>query len=124
MKNVVAMLIIGWSVMFSSTASADGNDLLRECGAVVSFDENSTLNHALGYNVGQCIGFLQGITRLNELYQHKFEGNTYFCIYDHGVDNKHLAKIIVKYLEENPEKLHLDAVDLALLALIPKFPCK
>jgi hypothetical protein len=34
------------------------------------------------------------------------------------------ARITVKYLEEHPEQLHMDGVNLSIMALQTAFPCK
>lgn len=65
-----------------------------------------------------CLGFIIGMGELHELL-----GNpTPYCR-PPGVSAAQRRRIIVKYMVENPSKLHLPFVRVALEALQAAFPC-
>jgi hypothetical protein len=49
--------------------------------------------------------------------------DVFFCVPKEGVSNIQAARIVVKYLKENPEKQHDLGITLAIQALSKAFPC-
>jgi len=88
----------------------DGNDLRDECGAAVAGQLGT-------YQSGHCLGFIEGylqVAPIPNLPTH--------CI-PAGVTYEQLTKVVVKYLDQHPEKLHLAAVLLISQATHYAFPC-
>jgi hypothetical protein len=110
------------TILFSNFAWADGNDLLKQCSLVrIEIKDLKVEDYS---NIGKCLGLMQGVTNTNSYYQFIAKQNTLFCTPEYGLKNGQAARVVVKYLEEHPEKLHLDDVLLTMLALREAFPCK
>jgi hypothetical protein len=92
----------------------DGNHLLMQCQAVVdTADKPNWRDVHEAWNVGFCLGLAQGIPY----------GSPLVCP-PAGVTNGQSVRVVVKFLNDNPEKLNLDEDELVTLALSKAFPCK
>lgn len=105
-----------------------GNHLLTNCSAFVS-----VLNGDKGRDnvdrTGLCIGYLNGIRDgvilMNTLASNQHRKNDYYAIcFPNNVSMGQSARILVKFLQERPEDLHIDAGALYYAALLNAFPCK
>jgi hypothetical protein len=67
-----------------------------------------------------CIAYLNGMTQLLERKDMPF----FFCTPPGGVTIFQMRKVVAKYLQDNPERLHLPFIQLTLDALGMAFPCK
>ena len=95
----------------SQAAYNDGNTLLRECES----------DSAAMYNA--CAGYIIGIHDYQDsLVFSSLLDEPYFCAPD-SAKMSQLVKVVTKYLNEHPEKLHLDAGSLVANALNEPFPC-
>ena len=76
------------------------------------------------FGMGFCLGLMQGITMSNRLQQaSKPSALPLFCIPEDGIENGQAARIVVKYLREHPQHLHLDDFTLAVSAFQEAYPC-
>jgi hypothetical protein len=94
------------------TCFRDARQRLQQKDAIASGTETHTAP-ATAYDVGYCHGMVQGVI--------------YFSTSDcapEGVSIKQDLRVVVKYLEDHPEKLHLHAAQLVMEALAKAFPCK
>ena len=73
-------------------------------------------------DIGRCMGLIQGVRNTAFIYQEMFKESKITCV-PNNVDNVQVARIIVKYLNENPEQLHKDDALVAIFALQKTFPC-
>ena len=71
-----------------------------------------------------CIGYITGILDGIPLVFAIRPESRFFCSPTGGISAGQQVRIVVKYLEDNPEKLHDSARMQALLALAQAFPCK
>jgi hypothetical protein len=118
------IIVIGFILTFSNIICADGNNFLVECkGAVDALDGRGNPNNAIG--TGRCLGYMQGMTNLNIFYSVslKDKNQLHFCIPER-VNSGQLARVVVKYLESNPQSLHENEGALTWSALVEAFPCK
>ncbi|WP_457266240.1 Rap1a/Tai family immunity protein [Pseudomonas sp. P5_C3] len=117
----VAAALVG--AIGSGVAMADGNQLLSGCQSVVKFYEtNGKEGDAFG--AGTCIGVIQGVTSLRGITNPALSKQAQTCMPTPSPPNIQAARIAVKYLQENPEKLNMDEGILMLFALQRAFPCK
>ncbi|MGY3172338.1 putative transporter YbjL [Pseudomonas sp. TE12234] len=115
-----AVALVG--AMASGSAMADGNELLKHCQSMVqSIDSNGREGNAL--SVGYCAGVIAGVTSLTGVTNSSFPKNAQTCFPSPLPPNIQAARIAVKFLKENPEKLNLDDGILMLFALQRAFPC-
>ena len=103
-------------------ASNDGNKLLVDCKAAVEIiNGNEYVNNTSG--AVACLSYLQGFADLNTFYRVSIEKkDMHFCI-PNGVDAGQKARVVVNYLEANPNELHNHKGGLVWSALKKAFPC-
>ncbi len=87
--------------------ATDGNELKAACGSKSRFDQ------------GVCIGFASAIAGV--VGDEPVMGWR-ACI-PNGVPRRQLQDVMVKYLDDHPEKLHLGAETLVARAFAEAFPC-
>ena len=128
MKGLFLILLPLIAIFAAGPASADdvrndGNLLLPSCNAVVlAMDNGTTPKDKFG--MGFCLGLVQGITMSNRLQQaSKSPASPLFCIPQDGIENGQAARVLVKYLREHPQHLHLDDFTLAISAFQEAYPC-
>jgi F420-0:gamma-glutamyl ligase-like protein len=118
-------------VMFSaSTSFADritGNDLLAYCEKTIAVLEGKADEEGW-FEAGFCTGLVQGMFDMNSFYYVHghliMKKNTKTFFYDPPKGNTAQGvRVIVKYLKEHPEWLHMDGAFLAFLVLLEAFPC-
>jgi len=66
-----------------------------------------------------CVGYIKGVADTSD--GKSWEGYPY-CI--GGVITGQLQKIVIKYMNEHPEDLHLAAYSLVQSAFLEAFPCE
>jgi len=115
------LFILLVSLLYSSICLCeDGNQLLEDCKTAIKLSENTlTIKSTENYfNIGTCYGYL-----FSQIDTNKFIKNPSFCLPE-TVELNQFTKVVVKYLEEHPEQLHILAAALVQAAGIQYFPCK
>lgn len=137
------IIFISWILcLISSSSSAfyltnlTGEKLLYYCTKVISHQEE-TYTTGNTYDIAQdyveggiCIGYLAAIGDMESNYKTILSATDYtnkklthiFCIPD-TADSQQLAKVVIKYLNEHPEKLNQQASWLVIEAFSKYFPC-
>lgn len=105
----------------SSAVAMTGNELLQACKQVM---QNTDVEFA---SAGRCIGYLEGgrdglSFAMYILRQLKPGESSKYCV-PNEVTNGQMARVVVKYLESNPARLHEQSLNLLLFAMIEAFPC-
>jgi hypothetical protein len=90
-----------------------GTDLLEECTLALDDDMNRVHRVTAGaMKVGVCMGYVEGVA----------DAYADACLPERvGLDQD--IRVVVKYLNDHPEKLHLDRAELTKAALKQAFPC-
>jgi hypothetical protein len=109
MKYLILLIALLPATSFAGTFKT-GLALLEEC-------EASTTSH----KVWKCHGYIQGIHDAHNTYAALTDMTPNFCI-PAGVNSTQLVKVVVKHLNEHPEKLHLTASSQVTNALYIAFP--
>lgn len=120
MKYLMSFVVLMLFVIPTKTF-ADGNQLLKDCTAIINLVENNIIPES-EMRCGHCAGYIQGISAMNALYK-AYDQPTFFCMPDE-VNNGQKIKVVIKYLNDHPEKLHEHEAGLVLLAFMEAFPCK
>lgn len=125
---VVCLLMLVSAVSFAGDGYMDGNKLLRDCTAAIA-DPTPSEDE---FDAGLCYGFLLGLGDMSFLYFTAGDGITLkdgrhlptrlYCLPD-GATVGQGARIVVKFLQEYPEKLHEAGALLAVRTLKEAFPC-
>jgi hypothetical protein len=125
--KIILVAAFGLLTPPSSAFAADGNEVLAQCTDLLELVDNPSSANSTpvkGYNAGYCTGFVHGITKTSTLYEVSGRlTSPVVCLPKSGVQNGQAARVLVKYLKEHPEDLHLDSGVLAVLALRDAFPC-
>ena len=111
---LMAVAVVGMLGSGAAMAEGGGESLLRYCKSAIL--DKKDLGDAFGS--GYCLGI---ITAVGELLPPA--DASVICV-PSGVNNKQMARIVVKYLEQNPEQLHKNATTLTIMATKKAFPCK
>lgn len=127
MKILVLCIAIGVGLLTSSSpASAtesarnDGNELLTCCSGVIDYP--TEFSPARSFGTGFCIGMVAGVRNMM-LLTHALLKPPAYCFPERGFTNGQAARIVVKWLEDNPNSLHKDAAFVTMLAFMDAFPC-
>ena len=105
----------------------DGNDLLQKCSNVIRTFEagikESEITKTMLADANFCSGMMQGMTNTIIFFDAFQVTQSIVCLPEDGISNGQAAKVVIKYLEEHPEQLHVADSGLAFLALMDAFPC-
>jgi len=88
---------------------ASGNALLASCRTV------ATTDNAYNASEGRCFGIIETLMRFGPALR--------FCHSDRATVGQG-ARVVVRYLDQHPEELHLNFKDLAVTAFSEAWPCK
>jgi len=121
----------------------DGNDLLRACKEGIRMMEGEKLSSNAVSGATFCSGYISGFSdgmastagfnaskRINakdvtaDVALQEVRKFSIFCIYGNKVTNLQKTRVVVRYLEQNPQLLHEPESILVTRALSEAFPCK
>ena len=127
--TIAAILFLGFVRSTAATTTRDGNQLLSACTHAIRItDSPQALRQPfrepdIALEAGYCIGFLSGVANMNIFWQTRTKDTSmFFCLPPEGIINQ-LMRVVVKYLQEHPEKLHDPDIAVASMALANAFPC-
>ena len=98
-----------------------GEKLLKSCGAAVRKMDGSGAESLV--EATYCLGLMDGTITTSFYYMQLLDGPLIYCLPASGISSGQAARIVVKYLKENPEKLHESMTQLTILALSNAYPC-
>lgn len=105
-------------------ADFSGDELHRACTHVKNFDPNKASTDHDPLQFGVCVGYLMGIKHMNGLMMASSENNAGLFCPPEEVNNGQSARIVIHYLDDHPETLHLPAYGAVINALSDAFPCE
>lgn len=106
----VAVLMVSASPVRSQDSSS-GNGMLQPC--------KEALQKKPGVMQGYCVGTVAAVL----YFAQAFESQLRYCR-PNAAGNEQGLRVLVRYLETNPDKLHLDIRILTLQAFHQAWPCK
>jgi hypothetical protein len=112
MKALIPGFLLAALVPSLGSAAPTGNDLLKECRAADNPSDALEEGEALS-----CVQYIGGVADAFAYLE-----PTRYCPPDY-VTRDQTRRIVVKWLNAHPEKLHHDAAVLTLEALVNTFPC-
>jgi hypothetical protein len=137
----VFVLLIPHHVFALGYSALDGNELLKQCTAYTNLldlrsardtSDPEVLRAMAGgdfANGAHCLGYVTGVVddyfncQANEASTTAaLDPTKHFCLPD-GVTPNQTVRVVVKWLEDHPGRLHERAVELVLGALKDNFPC-
>lgn len=122
MKSYVIWIAAISACLCAQSAMADGNKLLKECNQGVAYVDGGKEPESL-LAVGRCMGVIQGTLDTLDLTHALLNSPKIVCLPSGGLQTIQIMKIVVKYLNEHPDRLHLNESGLISTALMVSFPC-
>ena len=109
-------------------SAIDGNVLLENCQAYVRvLDNPKSISDEDAINGADCSGYVTGVVDDHLRWQaddkSPADSARFFCL-PYGVNPNEGIRVIAKWLEENPNRLHESAAGLVIDALRASFPCR
>jgi hypothetical protein len=132
MKTVSWLVMVGLVVLLTvpcaaavGDAAKDGTALLVLCqDAVRLVDAENRVDAQVAYNAGLCRGVILGTLDMYTVCTETcLLPRPLVCHPPGGIGMIQASRIIVRYLETHPARLHLPQGDLILEALHDVFPC-
>ncbi len=99
----------------SASAYSTGKDLQEWCTAALDKQLQS------GARAGLCVGFLDAFRQLSQMLPSP--PNSRLECLPEGVGQEQFIRLILRYIERHPEKLHLPAAQIVYDAANEAFPC-
>lgn len=111
----------------ASSAAMDGNDLLKKCHPLWSDDPSASISTGEMLESTFCAGYVSGVldARAMQFAMDKadhVQGRRQYCR-PAEVSNSQVFRILKKWLENNPDKLHQRADTIIFVAMLEAFPC-
>ena len=108
--------------------SQSGNAFLRTCSVIEKQDSEQTGLDQIMEMV--CVTYIRGLAE-GIYVEQNFAGSTLqrsvgvpFCLPDGGIEGGQMAKIVLKYIRDNPATAHQSTMLSAVSALSKAFPCR
>ncbi|WP_282370518.1 Rap1a/Tai family immunity protein [Pseudomonas sp. PS02290] len=112
-------------VLASSAALADGNKFIVECKqAVAAIDAPEWPQGSSRIGFGHCLGVVEGVMNTMFYMNKRLDPEVQVCWPEESLTNAQAARIVVKYLDDNPALLTQDSTVLTIKAFMQAFPCK
>ena len=106
----------------------DGSGLLQKYNNLIRIFEEGVKESKQTENMladaSFCSGMMQGMTNTIIFFDAFQVTQNIVCLPENGISNGQAAKVVIKYLQEHPEQLHVADSGLAFLALMDALPCK
>ena len=113
---LMVVLLCSFSQARATGSFLAGDHLLEMCEAYISKTNAAKGNECLGYVMG--VADAEGSFVDWELMEKRS------CIPDKDIKSSQLVRVVTKYLQENPQYLHIAASDLVGNAFYLAFPCE
>jgi Rap1a immunity proteins len=127
MRKLIIIFLLLFTSTFFSIAQAqeqDGSFFLQACDATVKQSDGGELSQQESLLALYCASYISGFLDATSLTSFSTKGQKNICTPDQGIANDQAARILVKYLRENPELLHQSGRTSVYVALVQAFPCK
>lgn len=118
MKATTTAILIFAATVFSPAASAfDGNHLLRACSVISEGPKSSGDYQSAAY----CRGLVNGVASVMTFND---AGLYRICpAKGSNIGVNQFARIVIKYMRDNPDKLDMGGAYLTAIALMIAYPC-
>ena len=130
--RLYSLLLLGFVVPLTpafAQSPSDGNALLHNCSLVVKMADGDSVTSPIdNLNAGVCMGLVRGIMDTMTLWQSVDHGSPVDLTAMHGcipdsIKTIQGARIVVKYLNDHPERLQVPDTRLVLMAMVDAYPC-
>jgi hypothetical protein len=106
----------------------DGSQLLQMCNNTLKILTGSAIDddvtQEMMFDAGICIGMIAGISRTLITVRDSAAGRPLACLPAKPMTNEQAARMILRYLEANRNRLNQPGAQLAINAFRQAFPCR
>ena len=128
MKKILLCFLVVIFCGMSSSALADGNELLKQCKAAEHYmNEGQFKKDEDQIKVVFCMGIVEGVgstmallSSREDALDHKYR----VCFPEYGITNRQAVRVVVNFLVNHPKDLHKNEVALLMAAFWDAYPCK
>lgn len=127
MNYLLLALLMSLSLLLRAAVAApvDGAEFLPDCQNILEKSESREYD---SFSTGYCLGVIQGTwdalfvasARVAAIGQ---ESLLKMCPPEENISGDQAVRIVVKYLEDHPEELHIPLTYLVHRAFVAAFPC-
>jgi|SRR5215831_18033 len=126
MKTLCGMTVVGLVLLGTGAPGAgeDGNTLLSKCLVAIQLEDPVRRRHATpqeAYDNGYCQGVIAGIIDRSDYLA--IAPAYRYCLLPGGLFPSQAIRVVHRYLQAHPERLHRHHNDLVIEALHDAFPC-
>lgn len=126
--NVVFLLVSGCLMAQDFDWKGDGSSLLKKCSLAVRVFDGEKLSSLDALEGTFCVGYVSGVHDADFMVQ-MLEDHEKVALMKHAcppsnASTDQAVRIVVKYLRDNPERLHMPASVIVTDAVRSAFPCK
>ena len=122
-----ALLLVAVSLFVATPVMAmawDGNKILKYCKEsqkILDNEKDLSINY---HYATYCKNFIAATMETHRDLADYYDKGNCFCLPKDGFQIGQAIRIVVRYLETNPDKLHYQGSTLSLIALNEAFPCE
>ncbi len=119
------ILMVLCVLFITGNAHADGNKLLEYCQVTLNQIDTRIppSDFVTALNSGRCLGFVKGVrSTMQILLSDEYHTRHRVCFPTNSNDGQ-IIRVVVKYLKDNPERLHENETLLAMTAIQSAFRC-
>ena len=128
MRQVVLASIASSLLLASAQAARaqgqDGAFLLQACTATLQQADGVPLSPQDSAGAIYCAAYVSGFLDASSLATAADKSKKMICLPERGITNDQGVRLLVKYLQENPQVLHESGRMSLFVALAKTFPCK
>ncbi len=113
--QLIIIILLTFTVVPDKAIAETGNELLEMCDIELTKDSSVSEFQDTAFCHGYIVGAYEGM---------KYMAKQKVWCRPEGVTFGQIKKVVIKYLKENPQRLHELYVELVLSAMREAFPCK
>jgi hypothetical protein len=125
--TMIAPLVMVLVAVPAMAVKRTGNDLLIDCSNLIKTESMESVSRDKVLGMGYCIGLVDGMITFNYVYeavlQREEKSDIVQMCLPERISTRQSAEAIVKFLEDNPGRLHESGQALAAHALVTAYPC-
>lgn len=134
-----AVAIVGFpGMLYSAEQTPTGRDVLTDCSLALDMAQKGYVENlirkgkplptaAQQNRANQCLNYVVGFKDalyVSRLYQEKNGLAPFMCLPKHNLNNEEALRIVVRYLQDNPQLLDRPQAAVVFNAFYYAFPCK
>lgn len=117
----IGLVVCSAGVAAEEGRVTNGNDLLIACKDFINAEVDSSAER---FNMGYCAGMVPAVGNTFAIFQVVKPEAAIVCLPKQQFTQGQAIRVVIKYLENHPERLHEDPMKLTVLAYMNAYPCK